>query len=134
MSNRIGRWVVVAVLMAYPMLGYAAEHGGQAMGGGAKWTLSLTSDYTASPWTSEAGYVNQAKGKLIFGVKNLLLGWADLLTEPKEAIDQGGNFFTGLGSGLKDAVENTLGGAVHTATFLLPQVDAPLPEGGTQLL
>ncbi len=40
----------------------------------------------------------------------------------------------GIGVGLKDGVENELGGVVHTVTFFLPQVDAPLPGGGTQVL
>ena len=139
MSKRTGLWVMIAALVASPALGWAAEHGGKAMGKsmgseGAKWTLSLTSDYTASPWTSEVGYTTRAVGKLGFGVKNLLLGWVDLFTEPKEAMDSGEGFLKGLGAGLKDAVENTLGGAVHLVTFPITAIDAPLPEGGTQLL
>lgn len=136
MSKRIGLWVLAGALVACPMMGFAAEHGGTAMSeAGAKWTLSLTPGKdTPSPWTSEVGYANRAKAKLVFGVKNLLLGWADLFTEPKEAVDAGENFLIGLGVGLKDAVENTLGGVVHVATFPITAVDAPLPEGGTQLL
>ncbi|MBI3087897.1 MAG: hypothetical protein HYY91_03320 [Candidatus Omnitrophica bacterium] len=129
MSKRIAVLVVVGALFALPAMGYAAE--GMS---GAKWTLSLTKDYTASPWTSEVGWSNRAGGKFVFGLKNALLGWADLFTEPKEAIDGGGNFFVGLGYGVKDAVENTLGGVVHVVTFPLTELDAPLPEGGTQLL
>ena len=125
--------VLMGLLAAYPVVGAAAEHGGHAMGG-AKCTLSLTKDYTPSPWTSEMGYSKQAMGKLGFGIKNLLLGWTDLFVEPKEASDKGENILKGLGIGLKDAVENELGGVVHTVTFFLPQIDAPLPEGGTQLL
>ena len=126
--------VLMGLLSAYPVVGAAAEHKGMAMGGGAKHTLSLTKDYTPSPWTSEVGYSNRAIGKLGFGIKNLLLGWTDLFTETKEATDAGGNFFKGLGVGLKDAVENELGGAVHLVTFPITCLDAPLPEGGTQLL
>jgi len=128
MSNRIGLLVVVGALMAAPAIGYAEEMGQ----GGAKYTLSLTKDYTASPWTSEAGYANRAKGKLIFGVKNLLLGWTDLYTETREAMEAGDNAFLGLGVGLKDTIENELGGAVHLVTFPITAIDAPLPEGGVQ--
>ncbi len=117
-------------LLVAPALSYAAD----AIDSETKLTLSLTKDYTASPWTSEVGYGKRAVSKLGFGVKNLLLGWADLFTEPKEALDGGQNFLTGLGYGVKDAVENELGGVVHIVTFPLPQIDAPLPEGGTQLL
>lgn len=134
MTKRIGMWVVIGVVAAWPAMGSTAEHGGQATAGDNVITLSLTKDYTASPWTSETGYANRAKGKLVFGAKNLLLGWTELFTEPKEALDGGENFFVGLGRGLKNAVEDELGGAVHLVTFLIPQVDAPLPGGGVQLL
>ena len=120
---------LVGAVVANPVVGEAAQ-----MGGAAKVTLSLTKDYTSSPWTSEVGWSNRAIGKLGFGLKNLLLGWTDLIVEPRKAAQAGGNVLTGLGVGVKDAVENTLGGAVHVITFPLTEVDAPLPEGGTQLL
>lgn len=103
------------------------------MPGGAKYTLSLTKDYTSSPWTKEVGWSNRAIGKLGFGLKNLLLGWTDLFTEPSEASNAGQNVLKGVGIGLKDAVENELGGAVHVLTFPITGIDAPLPEGGTQV-
>lgn len=131
MSKCLGVLVIVGLLIAAPAMGYAAS--GMAKGG-AKYTLSLTSDYTPSPWTSETGWANRAGAKFVFGAKNLLLGWADLFTETKETVDAGGNFFVGLGHGLKDAIENELGGAVHLVTFPITGIDAPLPEGGTQLL
>src|SRR3989338_9318686 len=132
MGKRLGLVASVAFLVAMGAAGVASAEG-QASGE-TKLTLSLTKDYTPSPWTSETGYSNRAIGKLGFGIKNLLLGWTDLFVEPKEASDVGGNLFQGIGYGLKDAIENTLGGAVHIVTFLLPQIDAPLPEGGTQVL
>ena len=136
MGTRIGlvsSIVLAGALVAAPALGWAAE---KAMGsmGGAKMTLSLTKDYTASPWTHETGWANRAGGKLAFGVKNLLLGWTDLFVEPKEAMDAGENVFKGIGIGLKDGIENELGGVVHLITFPITSLDAPLPEGGTQLL
>ncbi len=93
-----------------------------------------TIGHAASAWAEETGWGNQAKAKLGYGLKNLLLGWTDLFIEPKEAMDAGGNFFVGVGAGVKDALCNTIGGALHTVTFPLPQIDVPLPEGGTQLL
>ena len=118
--------VVLAVFACGPAV-YAAN-----ATGGANVTLSLTKDYTASPWTKEVGYKDQAIGKLGFGVKNLLLGWTDLFHEPYEAHQDGKNVLVGIGRGIKDTIENELGGAVHTITFFLPQVDAPLPEGGVE--
>lgn len=85
----------------------------------------------ASPWTTETGYQHQALGKLGFGVKNLLLGWVDLFKEPANA--GSGNLAKGIGKGVVDLVANEVGGALHTVTFFLPQVDVPLPDGGVQL-
>ena len=136
MGNRVGAVASIAVLVGVVgsmMANPAVVEAGEGMGG-AKVTLSLTKDYTASPWTHETGWSNRAVSKLGFGLKNLLLGWTDLFVEPKEANQSGGNVLTGIGIGLKDAVENELGGAVHILTFPLTEVDAPLPEGGTQLL
>lgn len=128
MTKRFGMWLAIGVLVA-PALGYA-----ESASPGARWTLSLTPEYTASPWTAEMGYGNRAGSKLLFGVKNLLLGWTELFTEPKEAIDAGENFFVGLGMGLKNGLFQELGGAVHLVTFPITSLDAPLPEGGTQVL
>ena len=121
---------LITAVTAYPAVGSAAE----MAAGSAKMTLSLTKDYTASPWTAETGWGARAGGKLAFGVKNLLLGWTDLFIEPKEGLDAGENILKGIVVGVKDAVENTVGGAVHIITFPLTELDAPLPEGGTQLL
>lgn len=135
MGTRIGVIASTACLVGLVGALVAAPVVGEAAGvSGAKMTLSLTKDYTASPWTSEVGWANRAKAKLIFGVKNALLGWTEIVTEPKRAIDGGDNFFVGVGMGVKNGVENTLGGVVHTVTFPLTELDAPLPKGGTQLL
>ncbi len=116
---------LVGALVACPVAGHAAD-------GETKLTLSLTKDYTASPWTSETGWSSRAVGKLGFGVKNLLLGWTELFVQPKEASASGGNVVAGIGTGIKNAVEDTLGGVVHIVTFPIPQIDAPLPGGGVQ--
>lgn len=116
---------LVGALVAAPGLGYAAD-------GGAKYTLSFTKDYTASPWTAETGWGTRAVSKLGFGIKNLLLGWTELFTEPKEASAEGRSVLGGLGTGLVNAVGNTLGGVVHLVTFPITGIDAPLPEGGVE--
>jgi len=121
MTKRIGVWVVIAALVALPAVGYAGEHGGKAMSSG-------------SPWTQEMGWGNQAKGKLVYGLKNTLLGWTELFTEPYEACKNGTNVFVGLGKGVWNAAGQTVGGALHLVTFLITTIDVPLPEGGTELL
>ena len=89
--------------------------------------------FAASPWASEADWASQSKSKFVYGVKNTLLGWTEIFTEPHNAIAAGSNFFTGIAEGLWNGVGQTIGGALHLATFFIPQVDVPLPEGGTQL-
>ena len=88
----------------------------------------------ASSWADGATYGEKAGGKLKYGVTNLLLGWTSLFREPVQASQAGENVFVGLGRGVWNAVGQTVGGAVHSVTFPIPQIDIPLPEGGTDLL
>jgi len=119
---------VVSVLALYPAVGYAGGAGSCPLH-----TWSLTKDYTASPWTKETTWSKRAVGKLGFGVKNLLLGWTDLFSKPAQEIQNGGNFFKGLGMGLVDGLGNELGGAIQTVTFPITCCDVTLPNGGVQL-
>ena len=119
---------LVGTLAVAPGIGEASD------AGGAKMTLSLTKDYTASPWTTQMGWSNRAAGKFGFGLKNLLLGWTDLFVEPKKTADEGGNVLVGVGKGLVDGIGNEVGGILHLITFPLTELDVPLPHGGTQLL
>ena len=118
MSKTLGMWVVVLAIVAAPTLAYAAMDKMMPQG----------------PWASQMGWANQAKGKLVYGLKNTLLGWTEIFTEPKDALDEGGNFFVGVGKGLWNAVGQTVGGVVDLATFPIPQISVPLPEGGTKVL
>lgn len=88
----------------------------------------------ASSWADEATYGAQVGAKLKYGAKNLLLGWTSLFREPVQAHQAGENVFAGVARGLWNGVGQTVGGALHTVTFLVPQIDVPLPEGGTDLL
>ncbi len=87
----------------------------------------------ASPWTEKSKPVECMAAKFVFGVKNLLFGWTELFTEPMEYHKDGKNCLEGLGKGFVNAVGQTVGGAVHAVTFLIP-IDVPLPENGTQFL
>ncbi len=100
--------------------------------GDAAITLSVTEVYTSSSWTHETTYAQRAFHKLGFGLKNLFLGWTDLFTEPFAASKADENVIAATFVGIKDALENTLGGAVHLVTFPITGLDAPLPEGGTE--
>ncbi len=83
----------------------------------------------ASPWTESKTYSEKVTGKLFFGFKNLVLGWADLFYEPHAASVDGKSAWSGLGKGLVDFPVNTIGGAIHLVTFLIP-VDVPLIDNG----
>ncbi len=91
--------------------------------------LAAGSAFAASDWASGASYGDKAIGKLKFGLTNVLLGWTELFTEPYES-----KSIDGVGSGLVNAIGDTIGGALHLVTFPLPMIDIPLPEGGTDLL
>ena len=88
--------------------------------------------FAASPWADGTTYGDKSMGKLKFGLKNLLLGWTDLFQEPHKAHKEGRNVFGGIGKGLIDTIGNEVGGALHTVTFFIPQIDVPLPENGVE--
>jgi len=88
----------------------------------------------ASTWADEVGYRAQVCAKLKYGLTNGLLGWTSLIRTPVDAHQGGENILVGLGRGVWNAVGQTAGGAVHAVTFILPQIDIPLPEGGTDIL
>ena len=111
MGKRIGVLVVGVALLAAPVAAFAA-----------------------SPWAEEATYGSKVGAKLKYGLTNGLLGWTELFTEPYEAMQYGENFFIGLGRGVWNGVADTVLGAAHAVTFPIPQIDIPLPEGGTDIL
>ena len=85
----------------------------------------------ASPWTTETTYEGKLTGKLGFGFKNFLFGWTELFSEPYQAYKEKSNVAKGLGRGIGNTIFDTVGGALHIATFPLDKVDIQLPEGGT---
>ena len=111
MGKRIGLLVLCVALLAGPVTASAA-----------------------SSWASGATYGDQVGGKLKSGLTNLLLGWTELFREPMRAGKAGENVLVGIGRGVWNAVGDTIGGALNTVTFPIPQIDIPLPAGGTNLL
>lgn len=86
--------------------------------------------FAASPWAGQGTYSDQVRGKLDFGVKNLLAGWTELFTKPMDYAHENKNVIKGFGHGLYNAVTFTVGGLLHTATFPVTQLDVPLPDNG----
>ena len=95
-------------------------------------TIMPSLGFAGSPWTEKTTYGDKLKGKLDFGLRNLLGGWTELITRPKEAYDKKENFLYGVGRGLYNSIMFTVGGAVHVITFPIP-IDVPLPGNGVQL-
>ena len=127
-----GTWMfalLVGLLVVAPMASYADY---SRMG--AKYTLSLTKDYTPSMWTQEGGYLPKTKHKLLFGGTNILFGWLELYNEPREAVRENRGFFHGVKHGVVNMLGDTVGGAINLVTFPITALDVPLPEGGTDLL
>ncbi len=88
--------------------------------------------FAASPWTSAESYGDKVTGKLDFGLKNLLGGWTELYTEPADAWNaKDESVPVAMGRGIANAVVYTIGGLIHTATFLIP-VDVPIPNNGLE--
>jgi hypothetical protein len=111
MGKRIGLALICAALLAAPVTASAA-----------------------SPWADGVTYGEKTGGKLKYGLTNTFLGWTSLFRTPMAASRAGENVFVGIGKGVWNAVGQTVGGAAHAVTFFIPQIDIPLPEGGTNVL
>jgi hypothetical protein len=116
--------LVAAVALALAGPGPAAHAGKDMI------RLSFNGEYLPSGWTFENSYTDRAMGKLGYGVKNLFLGWMDLFLEPLEAKSEQRGFWNGVGIGVSHAVQNMLGGLVHTVTFPVTRIDLSLPDEG----
>lgn len=91
--------------------------------------------FAGSPWTEKATYNEKAVGKLEFGMKNLLGGWTEILTEPVAAIDakEGvAKIAVAVGRGFVNAAIYMTGGALHLATFPITSLDVPIPNNGVE--
>ncbi len=89
--------------------------------------------FGASPWTEKTTYTDKVIGKFEFGVKNLLGGWTELITEPMDHYKEEKttkNFLMGIKKGICHTVLFSVGGALHLATFPITEVDITLPHNG----
>ena len=82
-----------------------------------------------SPWTKKLTYMGKTFGKFGFGLKNALLGWSEVLTEPYDAYKADESFLSSIGKGIYHACADTVFGVIQVGTFFIP-IDLPLPEGG----
>jgi len=96
------------------------------------------SAFAASPWAEGETYYQKFDGKFSYGMKNLLVGWTEVISQPliyhkEKQGNRFSRFFQGLGRGAFNAVFDTLGGFVHLVTSPITVLDVPLPQGGVDL-
>lgn len=88
--------------------------------------------FAKSCWRYESGYGAQAGGKFLFGLKNALTGWTEILSGPYYKIHDAPGFTEGVGEGLFHFANYTIFGVLDVATFPIPALDFPMHRGGVQ--
>lgn len=78
--------------------------------------------YAASPWMEKKTYGEKTGGKLVFGLKNSLLGWMTPWAEARSP--KYSKQWVGFSAGIGKGVVNMAGGVIQLATFFIP-VDFP---------
>ena len=68
-----------------------------------------------------ASYTEKASFTLVRGLSNTAFGWTELLMQPTDEVEHGGNVFVGMGKGLTSAAGRTVAGVGEIFTFWLPQ-------------
>jgi len=90
-------------------------------------------DFEPSDWVNEEGYNRQMSHKILHGLKNTMIGFVEIGSEPYEAVQSGRPFWVGVGEGLFNGIFDTVGGVLTLATFPITGLDIWMPEGGTDL-
>lgn len=94
-------------------------------------TLLVCQAAYASPWAEKQGYGEKTAGKFLFGLKNSLLGWTEIFTEPWDSkYDLKKSEWEGFCDGIAQSIFYTANGLIHLATFPVP-VDFPDMGAGT---
>ncbi len=105
-------FVIAFILALIPQISFAAP----------------MNEFPPSQWTKGDGYAEQTVGKLGFGLVNILGGWTALGTE--YFLEPDTNVGVKFLRSIARTLTNTVGGALHVATFPAP-FDIKLPGGGT---
>ena len=66
-------------------------------------------------------YPTKAGHALLRGASNVLFGWTELIRQPAEEAQDGGNLFTGFVHGIGSGVSRTVAGAGDILTFWTPK-------------
>lgn len=76
-------------------------------------------------------YPERATVSLVRGATNTAFGWTELLVEPTNEVERGGNLALGIGKGVGRAVTRTAAGIGEMFTFWLPKTGATYPSLAT---
>jgi hypothetical protein len=69
----------------------------------------------------QALYAEKAGSTLVRGALNTAFGWTELLVQPAEEVNRGGNVLSGVGKGIGLAVKRTALGFGELLTFWTPK-------------
>jgi putative exosortase-associated protein (TIGR04073 family) len=69
----------------------------------------------------QAPYAEKAGSTLVRGAINTAFGWTELLVQPTEEVNRGGNLATGVGKGIGLAIKRTALGLGELLTFWTPK-------------
>lgn len=69
----------------------------------------------------QAPYAEKAGSTLVRGAMNSAFGWTELLVQPAEEVNRGGNVLSGVGKGIGLAVKRTALGFGELLTFWTPK-------------
>mgnify|MGYP001618989348 CR=1 FL=1 len=68
-------------------------------------------------------YASHAGSTLMRGVANTALGWTELIRQPVQTVQGGGNVLVGIGNGLGYSVKRTAAGVGELLTFWMPKTN-----------
>ncbi len=103
----------IAILFGFAGSSMAAQKQKAAMG---------VCPVCANATDESASYPKKAGYTLVRGAANTLLGWTELIRQPVNEVNGGGNVFTGVAKGVGEGVKRTLGGVGEILTFWTPKV------------
>jgi len=103
--------VTVGIVWVLGLVGPAAAEDAPAV----QCPICRTANDQAAP------YAGKATSTLMRGAVNVLFGWTELLIQPTEEVDQGGNLAIGIGKGVGYAMKRTAAGLGEVLTFWTPR-------------
>ena len=79
----------------------------------------------------QAPYGEKAAFTLVRGATNTAFGWTELLVEPANEVQHGGNLAVGIGKGVQQTVKRTAEGLGELLTFWVPKGPKGYPKIST---